>query len=363
VSTTYDVDDAVRAGLQTWLSSRLPNGDELVIHDIRKPASGTSAQTLLIELADAGSGARVRRVVARIETDDAAIYPQQAPSGPANPAGDVEIALQYNVMQALHQAGQVPLAALVGYEADATLLGQPFFVMDFVGGDVPNENPPYTSEGFFTQISPQTRSSMLRNGLEVLARLHTVDWRELGLDWLVAPGATPGTDAQLAIWRRHADLELAGRHHPLLDDAWRVLGERPPAADAPTLAWGDARPGNIIWRDGEVAAITDFEGAAIAPPQQDLGWWLLFDRTMHEAVGVPRLPGDLTREEQCDIYASISGRDVSDAKWWQIFAGARYCAIVVRVMNRNVARGVMPADHTVWLNNPAADALAQLLDS
>ena len=361
MTPTDEAGESVRTGLATWLAKRLPDGDRLVVGDITKPTSGFSAQTWLIDLADAGSGELVRRVVARVETPDPAVYPQQAPPGPGNPVGSVEVALQYQIMQALHRAGNIPLAGLVGYEADATLLGQPFFVMDFVGGDVPKESPPYPTEGFFTQISPKTREAMLRGGLEVLSRLHTLDWRELGLDWLVASGVTPGTEAQMAIWKQFAATELAGRQHPLMDEAWRVLGERTPAADAPTLAWGDARPGNIIWRAGKVAAITDFEAASIAAPQQDLGWWLLFDRTMHEVVGAPRLPGDLTREQQCDSYATSSGRDVSDIAWWEIFAGVRYCAIVVRVMNRAVARGLMPAGQTVWLNNPAADALAQLL--
>jgi aminoglycoside phosphotransferase (APT) family kinase protein len=359
---TDEAGDKVREGLQNWLSERLPHGDQLVISDIAKPTSGFSAETWLIDLADAKSGAHQRRVVARIETADPAVYPQQAPAGPGNPAGDVEVALQYEIMQALHKAGTIPLAGLIGYEADPSLLGQPFFVMDFVGGDVPKESPPYPTEGFFTQISPQTRETMLRNGLEVVARLHSLDWRELGLQWLVAPGVTPGTDAQMAIWKAFAETELAGREHPLLADAWRWLAQKTPAADEPRLAWGDPRPGNIIWRDGEVATITDFEAASIAPPQQDLGWWLMFDRTMHDVVGAPRLPGDLTREEQCDIYATISGHDVTDISWWEIFAAARYCAIVVRVMNRAVARGLMPADQQVWLHNPAADALAQLLE-
>ena len=38
-------------------------------------------------------------------------------------------------------------------------------------------------------------------------------------------------------------------------------------------------------------------------------------------------------------------------------------AIVVRVMNRMVARGDLPADQTIWLENPATDCLLQLLDS
>jgi aminoglycoside phosphotransferase (APT) family kinase protein len=363
VTETDSASDDVRIGLQGWLQQRLPDGERLVISDIAKPSSGFSAQTWLIDLSSADNGEFVRRVVARIETSDPAVYPQQAPPGPGNPAGDVEVALQYQIMKALRATGAVPLADLIGYEDDRNLLGQPFFVMDFVGGDVPKESPPYPLEGFWTEITPQTRSTMLRNGLEVLARLHTLDHRELGLEWLVAPGTTPGTDAQVQIWKSFGERELAGRDHPLLNDAWRLLAEKEPIADPVTIGWGDARPGNIIWRDGEVANITDFEAAAIAPPQQDLGWWLMFDRTMHDVVGAPRLPGDLTREEQCDLYASISGRDVSDIRWWQIFAAARYCTIVVRVMNRAVDRGLMPADQQIWLTNPASDALAQLLDS
>ncbi len=363
MSETDQAGDDVRIGLQSWLQQRLPDGGDLVISDINKPTSGFSAQTWLIDLSAAGSGEFVRRVVARIETADPAVYPQQAPPGPGNPAGDVEVALQYEIMTALHRSGAVPLADLIGYEADGTLLGQPFFVMDFVAGDVPKESPPYPMDGFWTEITPQTRSAMLRNGLEVLSQLHSLDHRELGLEWLVAPGTTPGTQAQIAIWKQFGERELAGREHPLLNDAWRLLGEKEPIADPVTIGWGDARPGNIIWRDGVLATITDFEAAAIAPPQQDLGWWLMFDRTMHDVVGAPRLPGDLTREEQCDLYASVSGRDVTDIRWWQIFAAARYCTIVVRVMNRAVARGYMGEDQQVWLTNPASDALAQLLDS
>jgi aminoglycoside phosphotransferase (APT) family kinase protein len=347
--------------LQNWLARRLPGGERLAISNISKPSSGFSAVTLLIDLENADREGDTRRVVARIETPDPPVYPRQAPDHPDNP-GDIEVALQYRVMEALHKAGGIPLAPLVGYEADIALLGQPFFVMDYVSGDVPKESPPYPTEGFFTEIPPETRSTMLRNGLTTLATLHTVPWRELGLDWLVPPGREPGTAQQMAVWRQYADDELAGREHPLMESAWKWLEQRMPAKRDPGLAWGDPRPGNIIWRDGEVATITDFEAASIAQAEQDLGWWLMFDRTMHEAVGAERLPGDLTRDEQCEHYARVSGRDVSDIRWYEIFAAARYCAIVVRVMNRAVARGMMSPDQTVWLNNPASDALTQLMD-
>ena len=86
------------------------------------------------------------------------------------------------------------------------------------------------------------------------------------------------------------------------------------------------------------------------------------DRTCHEGAGVARLEGEPTREEQRHLYAAAAGRDVPDTRLVEVFAATRYAAIVVRVMNRAVARGHMPADHAVWLDNPATVALGQLLE-
>ncbi len=61
------------------------------------------------------------------------------------------------------------------------------------------------------------------------------------------------------------------------------------------------------------------------------------------------------------MYEAASGRTVPDARWFEICAAARYCAIVVRVMNRAVDRGLMPEDHMIWLENPASTALEGLL--
>jgi aminoglycoside phosphotransferase (APT) family kinase protein len=118
----------------------------------------------------------------------------------------------------------------------------------------------------------------------------------------------------------------------------------------------------MIWRDFRCQCVTDFENVAIAEPELDLGWWLMFDRWSHECFGVPRLPGEPTREEQRELYLRHAKAPVGDTTWHEIFAAARYCAIVVRVMNRAVARGEMPKGQRIWLENPASTCLAQLLE-
>ncbi len=136
-----------------------------------------------------------------------------------------------------------------------------------------------------------------------------------------------------------------------------------PEGSAPALCWGDARPGNIIWRDWQCASVTDWEGASIAPPESDVAWWIMFDRTMHEGSGVERLPGEPTREEQLAIYEEAAGRRVEDLLLHEIFAAYRYCVIFVLMANRFVDRGVLPPDNEFWINNPVVDILAELSNS
>jgi aminoglycoside phosphotransferase (APT) family kinase protein len=299
-------------------------------------------------------GTSRQRLVLRKEVPDPAVYPQQVPGL------DVEIDIQYRCMSAIAQHSNVPVAPLIGYESDAALLGAPFFVMGFVGGDVPTESPPYTESGFFVDASPEQRRQLVENGLRTLVELHRLDWRAAGLEWLAPSDATPGTARQLDVWESYARRELGDRKHPLLEDALAWLHAHLPRDGQIGFCWGDPRPGNIIWNDFTPVCVTDFEAASIASPVQDLAWWLMFDRTMHPDG--TRLPGDIAREEQRDLYATLSGRDLRDLTFHEIFAGARYAAIVVRVMNRLVARGDLPAEQTIWLENPATVCLSQMLE-
>ncbi len=352
------VDETVRLdAVAAWLEPRLQNAAGLTLALGGTPGSGFSAETtiLLAEWRE-GDEPRSDRFVLRRETPDPAVYPAQAPGL------QVEVDLQYRIMRAVAAASDLPLAPLLGYESDPAVLGSPFFVMGFIDGVVPIENPMYTLEGFFTEISPEQRRSMITDGIRMLAAVHTIDWRAAGLNWLVPTGEEPTTERQLGIWQRYAADALRGREHPLLDRAFAWLRTNLPAGSSAALCWGDPRPGNIIWKDHRAACVTDWEAAYIGAPELDLGWWLMFDRWAHEASGITeRAEGDLTREEQVALYEQFTGRSVGATGWYEVFAAARYAAIVVQVMNRWVDRGDLPADHTLWIDNPVVPCLASLM--
>jgi len=350
-------DAELREPFARWLAGRWPDAREIELGEFQSPKSGWSARTIFVPVRSERAGrAREEKLVFRLESPEPAVYPQQAPGL------DVEIDLQYRVMESLGRAGALPLAPLIGYESDPSWVGTPFFAMGFIPGEVAIENPPYPSAGFFAQAAPEQRSECIRNGLRVLAEVHRVDYRAVGLDFLSHPAHEPGIARQIDLWAAFGRRELGERVHPLFDQALKWLRANPPRGLRNAFSWGDSRLGNIIFQGTKVACITDFENAAIAPPEFDLGWWLMFDRTMHEAMGVARPAGDLTREAQRDAYCEFAGRDVGPTHYYEVLAATRYCAIVVRVMNRMVDRGALPADNVIWRENPAATALAQLLE-
>lgn len=347
--------------LEQWLLQHWAGVDALTIAEgMAKPeGSGYSATTMIIPASVTRAGqTRTERVVVRMEPESSIVYPKHCS------AFSSAIEQQYRAIELLHSHSEVPVAPLIALEPDPSLLGLPFFAMEYIGGDVPIEDPIYTFEGFFTEALPQQRKQMLQHGLETMAKIHRVDWRAAGAEWLVDGG--PDLVRDLQLWREHARQELAGRVHPDMDRAFAWLFEqlRSGVIDVgePVICWGDARPGNMIWRDFTCQCVCDFESMTLAPAATDIGWWLMFDRYAHEAQGIERLPGELTRQEQQACFEQCSGHAFGDLHFYELYAAVRYSVLVVSVMNRWVKRGVIPEDHTIWLENPVAAMMTVMLE-
>ncbi len=347
------------APLETWLARRWPERAELRLSDFSVPkASGFSNETVFFRATWREEGAlRDARYVARIEPTMEPIFPDQ--TGVAMPSVEV----QYRAIQAIARSSRVPLAGCVGYEADPGFVGRPFFVMDFVPGDVLCDNPIYTLQpGFFLETSAQNRRRLVENAISVLADLHAIDWKGAGLDWLAPRGTTPGLERQLEIYQRSAHASLKGRKHAVVEAGFERLGRGMPSGSAPAISWGDARPGNMIFSDFECVAVTDWEGVALGPPELDFGWWLMFDRYAHEGSKAPRPEGEPTREEQMRLYAVKTGRPSGDTWAFEVFAALRFAVVMILNCDRMTAAGRIPASMQMALHNPASQILADLLE-
>ena len=88
----------------------------------------------------------------------------------------------------------------------------------------------------------------------------------------------------------------------------------------------------------------------------------MFDRMSFDEFDTPRLEGFPTREEMVAHYTAVSGREVRDPHYWEVFATMRFCAIFIRLGDRMTAAGTIPPDLNPAIGNGVTASLARLLE-
>ena len=341
------------AALTAWLADRLGDGVAPTVSDARIPKeSGLSAETLLFTASwDDAEGPHRQRLVARV-----------TPSGPAL-YKDYDLAREFRVMRAVTRQGTIPLPRVLWSEEDPAVLGAPFLVMEHVDGHAPLDDPPFTAEGFVVELPPERQSVLYDNGLAAMAAVHALDTGALALDDVFPRGDPIATG--LAYWREFFAWATAGAANPLIEAglAW-LESHRPAAPRHPTLCWGDARLGNLLLDDDQaVTAVLDWEMATLSAPEFDLGWWLFAMRHHSDGMGIPQPPGFPGHDEAVARFEQASGgRPVQDLRFWEVFAGVRFCSIVARGATLMIAGGAIPKDSQMAINNPGTRILAELLE-
>ena len=344
--------EETRARLREWLASKLPDARDIEISEIGGPAyTGYSHETLMFEATWTRDGVEEHRaLVARVEPSSHSVFFEQDVLG------------ELRVMRALEGTG-VLIPRIHWGEEDRSWLGAPFFVMDRVDGVIPPDNPPYTFGGWLLEATPAQQAQVWWSGLEAMAAVHRLDPDSLSLDFLLRHDGVPGADSELAHLNAYVDRVCGDERIETLDTglAW-LDAHRPAGAEPVRLCWGDSRIGNQIFNDYRCAALLDWEMATLASPEQDLAWFLYFDRLFSAGLGAPRPPGFPSREETIAHYTEITGLSVSNIPFYEVMASLRFAAIMVRLGHLMVGSGVLPEDTDFGTNSFAMQALGKLLE-
>ncbi|MDT7655768.1 MAG: hypothetical protein QOF38_483 [Pseudonocardiales bacterium] len=110
-----------------------------------------------------------------------------------------------------------------------------------------------------------------------------------------------------------------------------------------------------------MAAVLDWEMVALASRELELGWWLFLIRHHTEGIGLPLPEGIPDAAESIARYEQITGHQVRDIDYYEIFAGTRLAIIMVRAAHMMITAGLLPPDATMAVNNPASQLVAKLL--
>jgi aminoglycoside phosphotransferase (APT) family kinase protein len=347
-----------RDGLARWLARHLP--DPVVSDLSAPPTTGMSSETLLFDVAWTEDGERQEASwVARVAPDaaDVPVFPTYAMDH------------QFELIRVVEQRTSVPVPHPRWFEPDASHLGAPFFVMERVEGKVPPDLMPYTfGDNWLFDAAADEQQRLQDSSVRTLADLHSSD--AAGEAAFLAdvtarhPGATP-LRRHVASQQAYYEWVVHGHERsPLIERGFRWLEDHWPDHEGPAvLSWGDARIGNVMYRDFRPVAVLDFEMAALGPAEIDIGWFIYLHRffqDLTEQAGLPGMPGFLRRDDVAATYEKQSGREPRDLDFFTFYAALRHAIVMTRVTRRQIHFGEteMPADpDDLIIHRPTVEAM------
>lgn len=353
IVTALDV-AAIQRGLARLLDERAAGMADVTVEVLPSPhATGFSSETVLFDAAYTGDDGlrRTRPLVARIEPAGYSLYQEH------------DLATQWRVIDALHRHTDVPVPGIVAHATDGqSPLGRAAFVMERATGAAAGDAPPYTVRGWLHDAAPADQRAVYERGLDVLVAIHAVDWRRLGLDFLLEATANPvGLAAQVAHDEAFTDWVLGGRRFEQITAARQWLADHVPETESLRLSWGDARPGNMLFDAMRPTAVLDWEMVTVADPAADVSWWLVFNQIHTIGIGKPSLPGIPDDAGVVAYYEQQAGATITDLHFYEVRAALRAALLLVKYTDALVAAGRVPADAPRQAYTPALNVLDHLL--
>ena len=234
---------------------------------------------------------------------------------------------EHRIISAL-AATDVPVPATFGLCEDRSVNGQPFFLMGFVDGVVLHD-----AEAAAPIPAAQRRSAG-EHIIEVLATLHLVNPDDIGLGNLARKEAY--LQRQLKRWIRQ--WEATKTHEiPEMEESARLLRDDMPEQVGSAIVHGDYRIGNMMIRDGRMAALLDWELCTLGDPLADLGYllnnWSQQGESGAEA-NATSIGGFPSRDYLCEVYERRTHRDLGRIDYYRAFSHWRLGAITQGVYKR-----------------------------
>ena len=238
----------------------------------------------------------------------------------------------------------LPVPAVYGFCRDESVIGAPFYVMDFVEGVV------VQTAADLHPITPAARAQICAELVRVLTDLHAIPLSRF-------PAYQPGRsrDVMARHLQRWHDRWGARPHRdlPLLDRLAEELRHRLPPGDELTFVHGDYRIGNTIvdplGGPGAVRAVLDWELSTFGHPLTDLAHFLAYwegtgDIRSHRAQRIAGDAGLPDGGQLAERYAALSGRSIEDLPVFVAFEHWRAAIIKEAIYQRRLTTGASSAD-------------------
>ena len=273
---------------------------------------------------------------------DVGTFVLRRPPRPPLPPSAHDMVREARLQLALAPQG-IRLPTIVAVCEHESVLGVPFYVMDYLEGHVVTERLPPGLE------DERARRRLGEQLVDTLVEIHAADVSAPALAAFTRPGSY--NERQV---RRFAQLWTINqtREIPTVKEVGRWLANELPSQLGPTVVHGDYRLGNMMVAPDDpsrIVAVLDWEMGAIGDPRADVGYLLA---TYTEPGGpsnplgtspVTARPGFPSKAELVARYAERSGRDVEPLHWFEALALWKAAVFCEAIYGRYV-RGELAAE-------------------
>jgi aminoglycoside phosphotransferase (APT) family kinase protein len=301
--------DILREQIENYLRHKMPEAKGISVSGLFRIPGGASRETWSFDARWREKGKEVSQGFIMRRDPDASVL-------------ETERDIEFRVMDALWGTA-VPVPKMHWLETDPQWLNRPFVVMERVDGCETNPQTLAVDPNY-----AKARSRLARRFAEVLAAIHHVDWRGLGLDFLGVPESPAHCGPmEIAKWERILDQE-AIEPRPVLRVAFAWLRKHlPPPAQKIVLVHADFRAGNFLYtEDGEMKAFLDWEMVHLGDPMEDVAWACM---RVWRWAGNELIGGFVEREEFYRLYEELSGFkiDRQAINFWEVLGDIKLALI------------------------------------
>ena len=226
---------------------------------------------------------------------------------------------------------------------DESVIGVPFYVMDYLEGHVVTDELPAGLE------SDEARRCLGLDLVDALVEIHAADVSAPAIAAFVRPGSYLERQVRRfsQLWEINQTREL-----PDVETVGEWLARTMPEPLPPTVVHGDYRLGNAMVAPEDPArilAVLDWEMGAVGDPRADVGYLLATysepDGEVNPLGASPATAtqGFPTKAELVEHYRARSGRDIEPLAWFQALALWKAAVFCEAIYGRYV-RGELAAE-------------------
>ncbi|MEO7002558.1 MAG: phosphotransferase family protein [Ktedonobacterales bacterium] len=314
--------------LYTFLCEHLLSDDE-----------ATTQPLLAVELLPFGYS----NLTYRVRLGQRELILRRPPVG-ANVRSGHDMSREYRVLSALTPIYTRVPRPLV-YCDDPAIFGAPFYVMERVEGVILRRPLP---DGL--SLAPETIRAVSEAFVDNFVAIHALDWANTDLKQLGHPEGY--TQRQVAGWReRYARARTEDIPGITQIEAW--LDEHIPSRSDAALIHNDYKYDNLILAPQHlptINAVLDWEMATLGDPLTDLGTTLAYwidpndPGERHDGLlddGLTTLPGNLSRSDLAQRYATQSRRDLGEIVFYFVF-GLYKNTVIAQQIHARYVKGLIP---------------------